>query len=236
MKKVKSKKDIPDNISAIFGEDDNISDYTPESPDKQELDFALPSKEKEELEKGKEQKDEKDIDIEIEIVSDDEKPEKSKNLLNHNPNAPPPESLESEQYKISLTLGEYLCSFFYKSESLKQKMQIINEGTKKLESRLDVVAILKKMRELDKLKAMLFDVDQAMLFNSLPKPELRPKSVAKHGDITPSSSPYGLLRKFTLRDQDQQDNNIHEMKNKLESKAKKTKIDERFIAVFKEKV
>jgi hypothetical protein len=46
----------------------------------------------------------------------------------------------------------------------------------------------------------------------------------------------GLLRKFTLIEHNQTASIIRDMHNKLESKVRKSEIDQRFIAVFKEKV
>ena len=74
--------------------------------------------------------------------------------------------------KIDLTFWEYLRSFFSQNEAIKEKMYILNEGTRRINERLDIFNLLKKLRELDKLKILLLEDDQYILFEGLPKPEI----------------------------------------------------------------
>ena len=54
---------------------------------------------------------------------------------------------------------EYMRSFFTTDEVLKKKMELLHEGEKKIRERLDVFTIMKKSREVDKLKSVLLNSD-----------------------------------------------------------------------------
>lgn len=199
--RLKSKQNISDNVSVMLSED-NFSDCPPDN-NKQELDYQPSSDQKEESEKDKE----------LHMFSEDDIPPNTENVRDKTSMIR--QNSLKEPYKISVSIGEFLISYLYQSETLKQKMQILEEGTKRLNSRLDAVTILRKMRDVDKLKAMFFDMDQALLFNSLPKPELRSKSLAKNEDNVPIDSPYGLFKKFTLREHNLPRSSIRDIHNKV---------------------
>lgn len=74
--------------------------------------------------------------------------------------------------EINLSFSEYLRSFFSKSKEIKEKMNILNEGIKRIDERLDIFNLFKKLREFDKLKLLLLENEQFVLFDSLPRPEL----------------------------------------------------------------
>lgn len=236
MTKVMNKQDISDSLSAIFGDDDFA--VTSRENNKQELDFPLSplsplSSEQKDIELEEEKEDKNEKEIEIDKINSDENNENNENVILQKPSRPSPTTLDKQPYKISISFGEYLWSFIHKSESIRQKLQILDEGSKKLNIRIDIVTILKKMREIDKLKAMVFDLDQARLFDNLPKPELGTKSLNRVPDA--DSSPYGILRSFTIREQSPTGSKLYDVQSKLENKANKTEIDKRFIAVFREK-
>ncbi|KAL4463238.1 hypothetical protein ABPG74_007239 [Tetrahymena malaccensis] len=62
---------------------------------------------------------------------------------------------------------KYYCCCFSKRKSL------INEGMKKLETRLDIQNIFHQLQEIEKLKRIILDEDQIKLFEVLPRPVLR---------------------------------------------------------------
>ena len=83
-----------------------------------------------------------------------------------------PEKLLKSSYKLNITFMEYLQSFFYKSKKLKEKFRLLNEGVRRIEVRLDIFKVFKKFREVDKMRLLMFESEQLVLFDSLPKPEL----------------------------------------------------------------
>ncbi len=86
------------------------------------------------------------------------------------------ETKATEQSRVGMTVFEYMRCFFSKDENLIKKKEMLQEGRTRIEERLDVFNILKKMREIDKLKALLLDKYQLALFDNLPKPILEQES------------------------------------------------------------
>ena len=149
-----------------------------------------------------------------------------------------PAKLEIRKDKCSenmnLSLWEYIVSLFYRSKSSKQKLEVIFEGVKNIEARLDIVNISKKLREIDKIKTLLLDCDQVLLFNNMPKPQIRPKSIQKlqrkksfvHYSVTASN----------FVEHDATEAQLVSTYMKLKHKAKKSKIDEKLLEIFDEKI
>jgi len=77
--------------------------------------------------------------------------------------------------KINITFWDYIRSYIWKSRSLNQKLVLIQEGMARINERLDIFNVLRKLREVDKLKVLLFEGEQLVLFEGLPRPELRIK-------------------------------------------------------------
>ena len=71
---------------------------------------------------------------------------------------------------------------FHKSH---EKLQY-KAGKEKITSELCITRIMKKMRELDRLKALLLTEDQRVLFDNLPKPDI----------LGPLDIPNDMERKF----------------------------------------
>ena len=77
--------------------------------------------------------------------------------------------------QINITFWDYIKSYIWKSKSLNQKLVLIQEGMARINERLDIFNVLRKLREVDKLKVLLFEGEQLVLFEGLPRPELRVK-------------------------------------------------------------
>lgn len=77
--------------------------------------------------------------------------------------------------KIQFTFWDYIKSYFWKSDSLNKKLKVLKEGKKRIDERLDIFNVLRKLREVDKLKVLLLENEQLVLFDSLPKPHLKLK-------------------------------------------------------------
>jgi len=74
--------------------------------------------------------------------------------------------------KINITFWDYIKSYVWKSKSLNKKLVLIQEGMERINERLDIFNVLRKLREVDKLKVLLFEGEQLVLFEGLPRPEL----------------------------------------------------------------
>lgn len=58
---------------------------------------------------------------------------------------------------MQVGLIDYMRSFFSSDPILKKKVEMLKEGEKRIRERLDVFNVIQKMREIDKLKAILLD-------------------------------------------------------------------------------
>lgn len=83
-----------------------------------------------------------------------------------------PKEMEMKLHgKLNLTFWQYIClkiSFMRCKKNSKQKL--IEKAEKTFEQDLDVVNILTKLHDLEKLKILLLDEDQLVIFNFLSKP------------------------------------------------------------------
>ena len=76
--------------------------------------------------------------------------------------------------KMNFTFWDYIRSFFFwKSTRLNRKLSTLKEGMKRINERLDIFNVLRKLREVDKLKVLLLENEQLVLFDNLPKPQLK---------------------------------------------------------------
>ncbi|EAR90212.1 transmembrane protein, putative (macronuclear) [Tetrahymena thermophila SB210] len=89
------------------------------------------------------------------------------------------ELIQKETKSMKMNLWEYFKSLIYPCGYLKDKKQIINYSIEKLYYNLDIMQILKRLIEVEKLKRLLLDQDQIRLFDYLPKPTINPDLVFK---------------------------------------------------------
>ena len=57
--------------------------------------------------------------------------------------------------------------------SQKRKKKVFEEGLKQVDEGLDIINVMKKLREVDKFRTLLLDSDQLLLFNNMPKPVIK---------------------------------------------------------------
>ena len=100
----------------------------------------------------------------------------------------PNEEKESDDNHNPLKIGffEYVGYFVNKLFHCKQnkKQQLIRQASKTYESEMDIVKILRKVKEIEKLKILLLNENQLNLFDSLSKPMLYAKNLlSNHQDI-----------------------------------------------------
>lgn len=133
--------------------------------------------------------------------------------------------------KLCIGLSEYIWSFFSRSQPLKKKVKILNQGVREIDMRLDIHYVLKKFIEIDKLIGVLFDREQIILFDNLPKPELSLKGLEYISDGKPV--PRSLLRKSTIKDKElTEEEKIEEARRIIRSKVEKTVIDKKLLEAF----
>lgn len=71
---------------------------------------------------------------------------------------------------LKVSWWESFKSLFYKAPEIETKVQQKNKGVTTIFSHLDINYVLKKFLEIDKLKTLLLNKDQILLFEYLPKP------------------------------------------------------------------
>lgn len=69
---------------------------------------------------------------------------------------------------LTMNLMDY-CRYYVSCLRFKKRQQI-KESMKKVADRLDIIFVLQKLVEIDKLKILLLNQDQRQLFDFLPKP------------------------------------------------------------------
>lgn len=66
---------------------------------------------------------------------------------------------------------DYIAHYFYpKAKIIEMKKPLLDYSIQKVLQNLDILFILNKLIEIDKLKYILFDEDQLKLFEFIPKP------------------------------------------------------------------
>ncbi|EWS76304.1 hypothetical protein TTHERM_000004890 (macronuclear) [Tetrahymena thermophila SB210] len=81
---------------------------------------------------------------------------------------------------MKLSIWEYFKSVIYPCGYLKDKKKIINYSIDKLYYNLDIMHILKRLIEVEKLKRLLLNSDQIKLFDYLPKPTIHADLILKN--------------------------------------------------------
>ena len=108
---------------------------------------------------------------------------------------------------------------------------MLREGRKRIDERLDIFNMMKKLREIDKLKALLLDKEQLILFDNLPKPILEPESseiFMKRG-----SASLANLTKGTFVQQSKE-NLVKYAYRYIRTKQDRTVIDDKLLGIYKE--
>ena len=79
---------------------------------------------------------------------------------------------KDSRYKLSLTfigyISELLLNLFRRKKSKKQRL--LEKAESVFQKEMDIVYILSKIHEIEKLKLVIFNEDQLVLFNHLPNP------------------------------------------------------------------
>jgi len=145
-----------------------------------------------------------------------------------------------ESSKIDISVWEYLMSFIKNTKRTNEKFEVLDIGMRNVKERMDILNIMKKFRELDKLKTLLLEEDQLVLFNAIPKAEIRsdeggtlPKSLILKNELMSSHTiSERILRKSTFIELDEDQKQIRKSYERLQMKLKKSKIDSRLLELF----
>ena len=74
------------------------------------------------------------------------------------------------------------------------KEKILQKSTKLLNKELDVLSILSRIHEIEKIKLVIFNQDQLVLFDSISKPLVRIDEKEEQKNITEDSSPMAMSK------------------------------------------
>lgn len=75
-------------------------------------------------------------------------------------------------FSLKISFWEYISYYLSKPFFPSARQKIIEAAIKTLEKEMDIVKILRKLKEIEKLKLVIFNEDQRVLFQSLSKPML----------------------------------------------------------------
>lgn len=93
---------------------------------------------------------------------------------------------------LNISAFDYFKYLLKKSFCMKrnEKEQLIEKADKLYKQELDITCILKKIHEIDKLKSLILDKDQLVLFNYLDKPHISLKSKEEKRSLTLGNLPF----------------------------------------------
>ncbi len=138
--------------------------------------------------------------------------------------------LHRDSDRINITFWEYVRSYFWRNDSIKEKFRLLNEGIRRIEERLDIFNVFKKFREVDKMKLLLLEHEQLVLFDSLPKPEL---AINPDQPVDPKTSKsISHLRETRFISEKRRNDLIMLSYENSKNKYDKTLIDERLLQIY----
>ncbi|EWS73562.1 ABC transporter family protein (macronuclear) [Tetrahymena thermophila SB210] len=85
--------------------------------------------------------------------------------------------LNQENNSMEFSILDYIKYFFWPFGEVKRKKEVIDYSIQKLYYHLDVIYIVKKLLEVDKLKQIIMDKDQIQLFEYISKPTVNEDNI-----------------------------------------------------------
>jgi len=145
------------------------------------------------------------------------------------------DALNYESQKIDISIWEFFASYIRKTKKTQEKFELLNKGMKNVKERMDILNIMKKFRELDKLKALLLEEDQLTLFNAMPKARIKSgqSEIATDELMKSKSFSQRILKKSTFIEANENQEHIKQSYDKIQMKAKKSKIDHKLMELYK---
>lgn len=136
-------------------------------------------------------------------------------------------TLQKPLEKSNIGICEYISWLLYRPKSQKQTHEVFKESLKHIDERLDIINVMKKLREIDKLQALLLDPDQQILFANMPKPMAQLGNVqGRKGENVARLKSLKFVQEEVYEDQ------LMNSINNLRDKKEKTEIDKKLIEMF----
>lgn len=180
------------------------------------------------MKKGNQQVERKDVNVNLDNkgreVSLDTEEEEEEQLLS--------EMLNKKGDKMNLSAWDYYSSFIYKPKALKVKLKLFNEGIENINDRMQIENLMKKMREFDKLRALLLDQNQLILFNNLPKPEIPSADNNENKLRRKTSAVQKEIARPSFKEEKRTVQEIIDSYRRIQRKSQKTDIDQKLLELF----
>ena len=146
------------------------------------------------------------------------------------------DNLNYESSKIDISIWEFFASYIKKTEKTKEKLAVLDRGMKNVKERMDILNIMKKFRELDKLKALLLEEDQLILFNAMPKAEIRSDEteITTNELLRSKSFSKRILKKSTFIEMNEKQELVKQSYDNIQMKGKKSKIDYKLLELYQD--
>jgi len=108
---------------------------------------------------------------------------------------------------------------------------------KNVKERMDILNIMKKFREVDKLKALLLEEeDQLVLFNAMPKAQIRHgENDITANDLMMNKKPFSqkILKRSTFIEMNENQDSMKKAYDNIYMKPEKSRIDIRLMELYK---
>ncbi|EGR28713.1 hypothetical protein IMG5_170130 [Ichthyophthirius multifiliis] len=97
------------------------------------------------------------------------------------------------------TFFDYFCYYLWPFGKIGKKKKVLQYAIKKIQNQMDIIQIINKLQEIDKLKTLLLDKDQIKLFEYLPK------------QVISVDQNYQIIKKNQEQNLNQDDDSIQEL-------------------------
>ena len=145
-------------------------------------------------------------------------------------------SMQVHKNTLKLTISEYLFYLFSGLFCFKKscKQQLISKAEKAFKQDLDIVSIIEKIHDIEKLKILLLNEDQLSLFNYLSKPMIAPNDMEESPTTQKLSK--SNLKMAGLMNISQKTLNVEEIYKRVIHKKDEDKVNSRLIDLFDQRV
>ena len=124
-----------------------------------------------------------------------------------------------------------------RSLNLKNRDKLFMKAEEQVMGELDILQILKKLQEIEKLKRILLSDEQLYLFNLLSKPMILLDNQEKRGNQYVDAGADDKLYKFSLKEKKSlQKETLSQLYDKMQKKPEKSEIDKRIMKLLDEDV
>ena len=145
-------------------------------------------------------------------------------------------SMQDHKNTLKLTIFEYLFYLLSVMFCFKKscKQQLISKAEKAFRQDLDIVSIIEKIHDIEKLKILLLNEDQLRLFNYLSKPMIAPNDMEESPTTQKLSK--SNLKMAGLMNISQKTLNVEEIYKRVIHKKDEDKVNSRLIDLFDQRI